>query len=166
MLARMIQTIALVVACSGLHAQNRPQRSNLGVAGGSVIHTVNGRSFYLQQAVGQASVAGSTRADGRYYNQGFVQPFHQAVQGLPSTDLDALLFPNPFTDQFTIAFAQEPALPVNVLVYNITGQVVYAAEHAPQRSILIQPGPFAAGAYVVHVLVGHRRFAGHLQRFQ
>ncbi len=165
MSARMLATMALVVVCIGSHAQNRPQRSNLGAAGGSVIRSVNGKSFYLQQSVGQASVAGSYQVDGRYFNQGFVQPFHKAVQGLPSTDLDALLFPNPFTDQFTIAFAEEPSGPVTVQVYNAMGQAVYAQEHAPQHAIMIQPGPLAAGAYIVRILVGHRRFAGHLQHF-
>ncbi|MBL7964108.1 MAG: T9SS type A sorting domain-containing protein [Flavobacteriales bacterium] len=158
-------SLALIVG-SGLHAQNGLLRSNLGAAGGSTVRSANGSTWYVQQAVGQASVAGSYRVDGRYYNQGFVQPFHKAVRGLPSTDLEALMYPNPFADRFTIAFVVEPDGPVTVQVYNTMGQVVYAAEHAPQRHLMIQPGALATGSYVVHVVVGQRRFVGHLQRFQ
>ena len=131
-----------------------------------MVHATNGRSWYVQQAVGQASVAGSFQVNGRYFNQGFIQPFLQPVHGLPSTDLDALLYPNPFTDQFTVELDEEPVGPVTVQVYNAIGQQVHAARHAAQRTLMIQPGPLAPGPYVVHVLVGPRRFIAHLQRFQ
>ncbi|MBK7086710.1 MAG: hypothetical protein IPH53_19490 [Flavobacteriales bacterium] len=67
--ARTLPTIASVAIGIGLSAQNRPLRSDLGMAGGSMVHSANGRSWYMQQAVGQASIAGSFPADGRYFNQ-------------------------------------------------------------------------------------------------
>jgi len=164
--ARTLPTIASVAIGIGLSAQNRPLRSDLGMAGGSMVHSANGRSWYMQQAVGQASIAGSFPADGRYFNQGFIQPYLHPVEGLPSTDLDALMYPNPFNGQFMIVLAEEPAEPVMVQVYNPLGQLVYVADHAAQRSIMVQPDPLATGSYVVHVQVGHRRFVAQLQRFE
>ncbi|MBK7086709.1 MAG: T9SS type A sorting domain-containing protein [Flavobacteriales bacterium] len=63
-----------------------------------------------------------------------------------------------------IVLAEEPAEPVMVQVYNPLGQLVYVADHAAQRSIMVQPDPLATGSYVVHVQVGHRRFVAQLQR--
>jgi len=161
----MLATIALGAVCISLHAQGHLLRSTLSAAGGATVHSADGRSWYLQQSVGQASVAGSFQVGANFYNQGFIQPLLVPVRGLPSTDLDALLFPNPFNDQFTISFAEAPAGPVTVRVYNALGQQVYATDHAADRSIVIQPGPLAAGPYIVHVLVGQRRFIGHIQCF-
>jgi hypothetical protein len=159
---------AILCAAVGvqLHAQARPLRTDLGAAGASYSITENGRTWYVQQAVGQAGVAGSTLVDGRYFNQGFVQPHHATARHLPSTDLAARIFPNPFDDRFTVAFAEDPEGPVQVYMYNALGQVVYAQVHGAARSITITPAGLAMGAYVVHVQVGHRRLAAQLQRFR
>ena len=158
----LIGVLLNLLTWTGSNAQAVLMRSTLGAGGGSaVVHGSSG-SNYMQQAVGQASVAGSHLSDGRYFNQGFVQPI-RAARVSTTNDLEARVFPNPFSDRFTVTLTEVPASTVRIRLFSATGQLLLDRDMAPDRSLSVNTGELASGSYIIRVDVGDRRYLGHLQ---
>lgn len=155
--------VTLFLLPGTLSAQAVMVRSTVGAGGGSSVSDARSGTNYMQVAVGQASVAGSYPADGRYYNQGFVQPLHAARVSV-SNVLEARVFPNPFLDRFDIVLTDPSTEPVRVRLFSVTGQLILDRDHAPAQRITVTTGLLASGAYIIRVDSDDRHYIGHLQR--
>ncbi len=105
-----------------MSAQN-VQRSTISSSGSSSVNTVLGETYYVSQSVGQQSVIGTRNAQNYTVRQGFQQPpVKVEVISDASSDLEAIIFPNPVDAWVTIQFGEEVKTPIEVILFDVTGK--------------------------------------------
>ncbi len=157
--------LAVAVHCSDMHAQELGmRRQTTGIAGTSGEYSVAGRSYIIQQSIGQASVIGTSQSGDYSLRQGFIQPEFVLAAVSEHTDLEASLFPNPFGRQFQIRFDAEPEGEIDVEIYDLSGRAILRKRYGAARQIAIDLPQAAAGMYLIHIVAGTKQFSGRIQK--
>jgi len=139
-------------------------RSNLGASGSShTIVTKNG-AYSVSQSIGQTSVIGTYSNNGYYLRQGYQQPLSKIkVSPLSqNNDLSATVYPNPFEQSVSIAFAQNMKKEISVLVFNLNGKLIYSKEYKSSQRIQIHFDDLSSGTYLLKVLSNNKLFHSKL----
>jgi len=80
---------------------------------------------------------------------------HDGTPGEPDSEM--VLYPNPANTYCWIEFEKMLALPVQLSVYNLQGELVSEVEYGPyQRSIRLETADFSSGVYIIRVKRGEQ----------
>ncbi len=152
----------LLLGSFSAHAQ-QVVRATVSTAGASETITVGEQEYVLQQSIGQQSVIGSFATESRATRQGFIQPPIR-ISGIveEDTDLDAVVYPNPFESTVRIKFNEEIKGTVSVVLYDIQGRLVYDKPYEVASEIEVNLDFLSKAAYVLLVTSENKQFKANL----
>ena len=153
-----IWTLFLLCYNSQLYGQSII-RSNVGAAGSSQIVDYNNKTYYISQSIGQASIIGTSANGNHIIRQGFQQPLSNYIIGTPSasTNLDARIYPNPFTHAVKVSFNEEINQDVSVFLLDVSGKTILDKKFTASQSVIIPLENISSGSYIINVQTGQRR---------
>ncbi|MDC8002663.1 T9SS type A sorting domain-containing protein [Aureisphaera galaxeae] len=138
-------------------------RTTVSSAGGSETVAVGEQEYTVQQTIGQQSVIGTYATESITARQGFIQPPIR-VRGIieEDTDLDAVVYPNPFESSVRIKFNEEISGPLSVVLYDMQGRLVYDKAYEPAGEIEVQLDFLSKAAYVLLVSSENKQLKANL----
>lgn len=139
-------------------------RSNFGASGSSHTIVTKKGTYSVSQSIGQTSVIGTHSNKGYYLRQGYQQPLSgiKVSPSLKNNDLSATVYPNPFEQSVSIMFSQSMKNNISVLVFNLTGKLVYSEEYNPSQRIQIHFDDLSSGTYLLKVVSNKKLFHSKL----
>jgi hypothetical protein len=151
----MFKNLQILVFFFLLYAQCFSQslkKETLTNQGSSHFVYANNKSFYLQESIGQTSVIRTFSTQYYSLRQGFLQPVNAAfLNDNITTTLDAIVYPNPFTQTVNISF-NEPIFDVlNIYISDLMGRIVYSNTFNPNQILTIELNDVTNGVYLLHV---------------
>ena len=132
---------------------------------GSSVETIN--KSIVQQSVGQSSPIGLQNTDKYVIRQGFIHPTH-LKRTLPSSevvDLSLVIYPNPTTDEITIAFNELVKGKVFVSIYDHLGKLVMEKNQQAQATLIYSLNSLTPGNYFIKVSVSNRVNITQISKF-
>ena len=101
-------------------------RSTTGSSGSSQTVISNNISYFVSQSVGQTSVIGTSTTGDISLRQCCHQPRHTCESGASEglSDLQAVVYPNPFQQTVHISFVEEVDEDVAVIMHDISGRII------------------------------------------
>ncbi len=126
-------------------------RSVLSAGGSSKIVMSDGHQYYLQQSIGQPGITGLSQNLNYQLRQGFIQPLAGSVKSITSENLQATIFPNPFSEHIIISFSDTIPDFIYVALYDLNGKIVYFKKHGASPDLILDAGDLAPGAYFIRV---------------
>ncbi len=150
---------------NGLSAQEFGiRRQTTGISGASSNFHQAGYQLIVQQSIGQAGVIGSSTVGNYSLRQGFIQPEFTMKAANDNSDLAAILFPNPFSDQFQIRFDDEVEDALDIQIFDPRGRAIFRKQFAAAQQVTILFPDAAAGIYLIHISTGKKQFSGRIQK--
>lgn len=130
----------------------RIMRSSLGSSGSSQSVVTSKGTYNVSQSIGQSSVIGTHSNKGYYLRQGYQQPSIKvnAVKEL-TYELEAKVYPNPFSQTLTIRFSDAMHKPIFVLLFDVKAKLIYAQEFSPRQHIQLNLNDISHGIYLMKV---------------
>lgn len=112
-------------------------RSTVGVSGSTEILKSQNVDYVVQQSIGQASVIGTFFIGNLTVRQGFIQPnvWAKIVNKKIPTDLEVVVYPNPFVESISLLFHENVTDKVKVEIYDLVGRLIFANSYAPSQNI-------------------------------
>lgn len=128
------------------------KKETLSSQGSSHFVYANNKSYYILESIGQGSVIQTFNASNYSLRQGFLQPVSaSALTSSVDSNLEATIYPNPFTTQVTIQF-NEPVLDeLNVSLYDVLGRLIFEKTYQPNQQITITMNSVVSGQYLLYV---------------
>lgn len=139
-------------------------RSSLGIGGASKSILTSKGQYTLRQSIGQTSVIGTHINNGYYLIQGYQQSVNtkKTIQKSSHNNLEARVYPNPFDTKVHIAFKDAMTKDVSVLVYDVSGKLIYSKAFSPSKYIELDLKHFSTGTYFLKALSNEKLFNAKL----
>jgi hypothetical protein len=162
MIPKSLSFVMLFITSGALFAQ-ATVRSTVGVNGNSTTTNFSGKQYIVQQSVGQASVIGNHTIQDFTVLQGFIQP-PITIEGATDEDnsLQAVIYPNPFSNFIRVRFSEETDAPLSVTLYDIAGRVVFSKEMASAREIQLDLNFLSSASYLIYISQANKQFTATL----
>ncbi len=152
LLLRFIIIVLPVLVSLQVNAQTPARlRSVLSSGGSSTVITSEGHRYYLQQSIGQPGITGLSQNNNLQLRQGFIQPLAVSLKVNSKGTLQATIFPNPFSSNIIISFAEEITEPLYVTLYDLNGKIIRFEKQGASPELFLIAGNLAAGAYFLRV---------------
>jgi hypothetical protein len=126
-------------------------RSTLSSGGSSKAFTYEDQQYYLQQSIGQSSVTGLSQNNNYLLRQGFIQPLKGSINSIPSGNLPATIFPNPFSANIIVSFTEDIQDILYVTLYDLNGKIVYLKKHEPATELNLDVSSLVPAIYFIRV---------------
>ena len=128
-----------------------------------MVITSNGK-YSVSQSIGQLSVIGTYSNKGFYLRQGYQQPLNKIKVSSVSqnNDLTATIYPNPFKQSISISFGNNMKNEISVLVFDISGKMIYSKKFQPSQRIQLDFDDISSGSYLLKVLSNNKLFNAKL----
>lgn len=139
-------------------------RSTLGIAGSSRTITCNNQQLLIQQSIGQYSVTGLSQIENYSLRQGFIQPLkgtnikNNSSQNINSNMLEAIVFPNPFSDNITISFAEEITDYLQLALYDLNNSMKISNKYGTTQELNLKLDYLNPGFYILKIYTGNKYF--------
>ncbi len=135
-------------------------RTTTGVSGASIKLDHKGKTYIVQQSIGQSSVIG-VGSDGDYIlRQGFIQP--NIISKIKDKDVPLSLqldiYPNPFEKQISLSFREDVKDHINVTVYDLLGRQVFSKRYTPGQLINVVLDELSSGEYILKAGTNNKQF--------
>ena len=128
------------------------KKQTLGVQGSSHFVYASTTSYFLQQSIGQGSVINTYHQNDYSLRQGFLQPVDASILTSDAdNELEAAIYPNPFSTEVNIQFGEVISDVVQVTMYDVLGRLVYDTVFSPNQLITIYLDDFSSGHYLLSV---------------
>ncbi|MEW7290837.1 T9SS type A sorting domain-containing protein [Aquimarina sp. 2304DJ70-9] len=139
-------------------------RSTVGVGGSSKTMITNTGNYSVSQSIGQSSVIGTYSKNGYTIRQGFQQPFLSAkiISPITTSNLKAVLYPNPFQQSVNISFNTPITNQVNIVLIDIMGRTIRSQEFPASQLIALPLEEISDGTYFLKVSSGNKKFTAKL----
>jgi len=151
-------------------------KSNLIIArstlGSSALNNRNPSNFnqkIVLQSIGQSSVIGTFKNDSKTFCQGYIQPlfFLNLENVINDLELEASLFPNPFTSYFTIQFEEIINTEINVEIYDSFGRTILHKTYEKRQKISIPNwNNNSSSHFIVAVRANKKLFSSQLSHIE
>ena len=136
-------------------------RENIGSNGTS--RTIN--NIYFNQSIGQKSaIYGTVTNNNIVLRQGFQQPVFRVEQNNLKniTELDLVVYPNPFRYDISVKFDQQPIEKVQVSILDKSGRIIKNLSFNPQIEITIPCRELARGSYVLNIITSNKKYSTNI----
>lgn len=157
----MIRKVLFFILCFCFIPKTYSQevmRSTLSNMGSSSNFT-DKENYIVQQSVGQLSVTGTFQSENYNILQGFIRPSFLSAEIIKEdTNVNALIFPNPFQNQVSISFSTVMDEPLNIFIYDMLGRVVYSEQQEASQKIHIVLNNLANASYIINIISGEKHF--------
>ncbi|MCU0473667.1 MAG: T9SS type A sorting domain-containing protein [Bacteroidales bacterium] len=126
-------------------------RSTLGASGSSKTFAFEGKQYYLVHSMGQLSVIGLSQNNKYLLRQGFIQPLNSAITVFPLEILLGTVYPNPFSANITVSFAEDVSGILHVTFIDMNGKISYLKTVAAAKEIKLNVESLAPSVYILKV---------------
>lgn len=136
-------------------------RENIGSSGTS--KTIN--NIYFNQSIGQQSALSGTVTNNKIsLRQGFQQPVFRVEQNTLKdiTELDLIVYPNPFRYDISVKFDRQPIEKVQVSILDKSGRIIKNLSFNPQIEITIPFKEFVRGSYVLNIVTSNKQYSTNI----
>ena len=136
-------------------------RENIGSGGAS--KTID--NTHINQSIGQQSALNGTVSNNNItLRQGFQQPVFRVEKNtlLDVTELDLVVYPNPFRYDIGVKFDQQPIEKVNVFIHDTRGRLIKNLSFNPQIEITIPCKELARGSYVLNIRTSNKQYSANI----
>lgn len=135
-------------------------RSSVGVSGSSENITVNNKSYFVQQSIGQASVTGTFNNSRYTIRQGFIQPnvLAKIIDPNISIDLEATFYPNPFIENVTLVFTEKIEGNIEVAIFDMLGRLVFSKSYTANQNLKIKFNNLSVAHHILKVTANNKQF--------
>jgi hypothetical protein len=135
-------------------------RSTIGISGTSENVTVNNKQYIVQQSIGQASVIGTFSDSDYILRQGFIQPnvLAKIIDIAIPLNLEAIVYPNPFVENITIAFTEKITDKIEVHAFDLLGRLVFSKSYLADQNLKVNLPNLANAEYFLKVTVNNKQF--------
>jgi hypothetical protein len=136
-------------------------RENIGSNGTS--KTIN--NIYFNQSIGQQSALNGTVTNNNItLRQGFQQPVFKLEKNTLTdiTELDLVVYPNPFRYDISVKFDQQPIDKVQVSIFDKSGRIIKNLSFNPQIEITIPCKELARGSYVLNIITSNKKYSTNI----
>ena len=139
-------------------------RSTTSASGSTEKVLFNTQQYIVQQSIGQSSSIGTFKASQYTVRQGFIQPYNLSPKTLRQIpiELTAVAFPNPFIENISISFDQEIKEEKSVMVFDLSGQIVFTNEYEASKLIEVPLASIPDGHYVVKIEMERCQIIKHI----
>jgi hypothetical protein len=135
------------------------KRSVIGMGGISKNVMLNGKSYYLQQSIGQSGIIGTSDNNNIVVIQGFIFPeMMKNLLSIPK-DIDIEIKSLPFSDIYVISIHDPSISSYSVSLFNINGQKIYGRKYINASEFEINLNSFKSGCYFLLVFNQNRKFS-------
>lgn len=132
-------------------------RQTLSSAGSSQITTINGKSFTVQQSIGQASSIGTYHTNKNELRQGFIQPLKKVESNTKIEDpINVTIYPNPCSDFVQVDFEENYEDNINLQLFDITGKLISEQSDSFQKKITVDTSNISSGIYLLKIQINNR----------
>ncbi len=143
-------------------------RSTIGSSSVNKNVPSNFKTSAVMQSIGQSSVIGSFSSNYKVFRQGYIQP--QLLLNSLNLDknlkLQLNLYPNPFTDYFTLSFQETVYTSIRVDVFDLLGRKVFEQIFELNQTLTISNWENTTDKnYVLKVTANNKEFVSHLLHF-
>ncbi|MFM2369766.1 MAG: hypothetical protein RL619_2079 [Bacteroidota bacterium] len=161
------RTVLMLFLCFFLmqiHAQNTSGslllRSTIGVSGSLKNINIQNKDYIIQQSVGQGSVIGTFMNDNLILRQGFIQPdvLAKIADKTIPLNLEAVIYPNPFSENILLMFNEEVTSIISVEIYDIIGKLIFSKDYSPSQSIDVSLGNLPVSNYIIKAKANNKQF--------
>ncbi len=141
-------------------------RSTISVSGSSKSISVKDKKYVVQQSIGQTSSIGTLRSSGYTIRQGFIQPniLAKILDKNLRVNLEAVVYPNPFTEYVSISFDQDISGDVSVYIYDLFGKVVMSKTYTERNEIRISLIEIPESLYILKILYQDNQFIRKIKK--
>ena len=162
MITKLCLVFAFLISIVPLVAQETV-RSTVGVNGSSKQINAEGKTYVVQQSIGQASVIGDHSTSGITLLQGFIQPpIRVEINTFSESSLQATVYPNPFDSNVTVRFSEAIEGTVTVVLYDVSGRIIYNQEKPPSKEIVLDFGFLSTASYLLRVSHEGKEFTANI----
>ncbi|MEE9361018.1 MAG: T9SS type A sorting domain-containing protein [Cellulophaga sp.] len=157
--------IAFCYAINGQTSSNKIlARSTVGVSGTSEKLTVGGKTYVIQQSIGQSSITGTHKTNKHALRQGFIQPsvWNKIITKNVPLNLEVTLYPNPFTNFISLVFNEKISGNVTVALFDLTGRKVFTEVLVANQELHIKTNHLPSASYILRVAANRKQFANHI----
>ncbi|GAB5398658.1 MAG: T9SS type A sorting domain-containing protein [Aureisphaera sp.] len=160
-----LKYVIIVLFFLGTYATQSQQvvRTSISASGSSETVSNGEQEYILQQSVGQQSAIGSFSSETITARQGFIQPpirVRSIVE--EDTDLDAVVYPNPFQSSIRIKFNEEVKGQLSIILYDMQGRLVYDKPFEAAQEIEVNLDFLSKAAYVLLVTSEEKQLKANL----
>ncbi len=152
--------ILLFISLFFIHDSNSQikKKESLGINGLSAfIYSDNNRGYFIHQYIGQQSVINTFDRTSHSLRQGFLQPINPLlINHRFDTNLEAIVYPNPFVDQIQIKFIDPINRVLVVRIFDMRGRMIINREYDSEQELTILIGEIATGVYTLRVDNGNK----------
>lgn len=138
-------------------------RSTLSAAGSSESFEIDGSLFIVQQSIGQPAIIGTVSSENIILRQGFIQP---PIRILSTNnfydDLDAIVYPNPFSNIINVHFRKAIKGSLSILIYDMLGRIVYEQNVKAEQNIYLNLEFLSSAEYILLISSGTRSFTANI----
>tara|TARA_B100001142_G_C14054802_1_gene547325 strand:+ start:225 stop:719 length:495 start_codon:yes stop_codon:yes gene_type:complete len=162
-----MKKLLLILLCLPLFslAQTSPNllRSTISNSGTS---TKIENNYVVQQSIGQNSAIGLKQTSEHIVRQGFIQPaqLKRMLAASNTSNLLVSVYPNPTTDQITIAFRELVTGMVNLSVYDQMGKLVMEVNKEGQAELSYSLANLSVGNYFVKVNTSTKEYVTQISK--
>ena len=120
----------------------------------------------MQQSIGQNSAIGLKQTSEHIVRQGFIQPaqLKRMLAASNTSNLLVSVYPNPTTDQITIAFRELVTGMVNLSVYDQMGKLVMEVNKEGQAELSYSLANLSVGNYFVKVNTSTKEYVTQISK--
>lgn len=156
--------ILAMVLWTGTVSAQEVVRSTVGVSGTTSEVKKGDQQLVVQQSVGQSSVIGFYTSGNQAIRQGFIQPPIEilSVGKTEAPPIDAVVYPNPFASEITVALNEELSQQLEITIYDMLGRVVFEQSKNPDREITIDLSFLSTAQYVLLLSSEEREFKANI----
>ena len=136
-------------------------RENIGSGGAS--KTIN--NIHFNQSIGQQSAVNGTVSNNDItLRQGFQQPVFRVEKNnlTDITELDLVIYPNPFRYDIGVKFDQEPTEKIYVLVFDSRGRLIKKLDFDPLIEITIPCKELSTGSYLLNIKTANKQCSANI----
>ncbi|MCK8479617.1 T9SS type A sorting domain-containing protein [Psychroserpens algicola] len=162
----MSHNLRFFIACVLFYSVSFAQtlkKETLTNQGSSHFVYANNKSYFIQESIGQASVIRTFHTGNYSVRQGFLQPINVSLLDSDSNTLiDAIIFPNPFSETVTINF-REPIFDVlDLYISDMSGRVIISNRYNPSQSLSIFINDVRNGVYMMTIVMREKKLVAKL----
>jgi hypothetical protein len=115
--------------------------------------TMINSGLMIQHSVGQQSVIGTFSNKKFVVSQGFLDG--KVFKEKPANSLEVIPYPNHFTDIINFKFSLQNELETLIIIYDMSGKLVYQKEHIPQNNTIeVDLAQLSNGIYLAYLKTG------------
>lgn len=138
------------------------QRSVNGIAGSSNNFSLKGKSFLIQQSIGQSGIIGTSKCNNLILSQGFIQSIFLKKIESEDFELATEISAIPSSDTYLIVFKDGVIQHLDVSLYDLSGKKIYYTNYQNKQEIIIDLSSFSSGIYIISILTKNQFYSSKL----